>query len=255
MARDLYTLNPQPTYEPGDGGLTNYLGGGLTAPLIPNLDDLMYKSLAQVVTGQKKFGTDTDNTTFEPDGTLKMNGAATVWNDWNLVRDFTPVAGVGVPLRNALVGNLVKDQFLVGDSLQYQSTELLHEWKEGSSLQVHIHWATGGLNDATVRGVKWEIEYSITNPLEQGSGLNTYTVVGTSSLEFTIPANQANRMHRVGTITTIAGANLFIGAQLIIRLKRIAAVSNPAPAADPFVISFGVHFEKDTLGSRETFAK
>lgn len=208
-----------------------------------------------IAKGLKYGGTSTDYTEFEADGTLKMNGSATVWNDWNLSRDFTATAGAGVPTRNTLVGNIVKDQFAVNDALQYMSTELLHDWKEGSDMQIHIHWATGGLNDTTVRGVKWEVEYTVCNPLESGVSPTVFTAAATQSLEVSIPAAQPDRTHRVSTIYTIPGSTLKIGAQLLMRLKRIASVTNPAPAADPFVISFGVHFEADTLGSRSVSTK
>ncbi|MBA4274119.1 MAG: hypothetical protein C0436_00540 [Alphaproteobacteria bacterium] len=201
------------------------------------------------------FGTRLNRTLFEADGTLKMEGDATVWNDWNLSRDFTPTAGAGVPPRNVLVGNIVKDQFAVNDALQYMSTELLHDWKEGSDMQIHIHWATGGLNDATVRGVKWEVEYTVCNPLESGISPTVFPATVTQSAEFSVPAAEPNRTHRVSTIYTIPGSTLKIGAQLLMRLKRIASVTNPAPAADPFVISFGVHFQSDTLGSRTVWGK
>lgn len=208
-----------------------------------------------IAVGLKYGGTATDYSFFEPDGTLVFNGAATVWNDWNMGRDFTPVAGAGVPVRNALVGNIVKDQFAINDALQYASVEILHDWKEGTDLQVHLHWATGGLNDATVRGVKWEIEYTVCNPIESGVAPTAFPAAVTQSLEFSIPANQPNRTHRVSTIYTIPASTLKVGAQLLMRLKRIASVTNVAPAADPFVISFGVHYEADTVGSRAVFSK
>jgi len=208
-----------------------------------------------IAVGLKYGGNATDYSFFEADGTLVFNGAATVWNDWNLSRDFTPTAGAGVPLRNVLVGNIVKDQFAVNDALQYMSTELLHDWKEGTDLQVHIHWATGGLNDATVRGVKWEIEYTVCNPLESGVAPTVFPATVTQSLEFSIPAAQPDRTHRVSTIYTIPGSTLKIGAQLLMRLKRIASVTNVAPANDPFVISFGVHYQADTVGSRTVSSK
>jgi hypothetical protein len=246
--------NPRPIEEPGAGAWVDYLGGGYHQEPFQNPDDVMHKSLAQTVQGQKKFGSETDHTTFEADGTLKMVGDAKVWNDWNLVRDFTPLAGAGVPVRNALVGGIVKDQFAVNDALQFQSVELLHDWAEGSDVEVHVHWALGATNDATVRGVKWQVEYTICNPVEAGGSPTAFSTSTTASQEFAVPAGQADRSHRVGTIVVIPGTGLKVGAHLEMVLKRIAA-TNPAPAADPFLISFGVHYQSDTLGSRETFIK
>lgn len=202
-----------------------------------------------------KFGTDTDHTTFEADGTKVAVGAAMTWNDWNLTRDYTPAAGAGVPPRNTLVGNILKDQFRVNDALQFQSAEALHDWKEGTDLSVHIHWATGGLNDATVRGVKWEIEWAWANPVEGGVGTTVFASSGPQSNEISIPAAQPDRTHRISSIYTIPGTGFTIGSQLMIRLKRIASVTNVAPAQDPFLISFGVHYQADTDGSREMTTK
>ena len=245
--------NPRPTEEPGAGAWVDYVGGGYHQLPLENPDDVVYKSTAQTITGAKKFGTEDDYTTFEPDGTRRAVGAATTWNDWNLSRDFTPTDGAGVPTRAVLAGNIVKDQFAVEDALQFQSAELLRDWKEGSSIEIHIHWATGGPNDGTVRGVKWEVEYLLANPVEAG-GSSTLATPVTVSQEFTIPALQPDRTHRVSTIATVATTGLKVGAMLLMRLKRIAA-AGAAPAADPFLISFGVHYEADTDGSRTTFSK
>jgi hypothetical protein len=177
------------------------------------------------------------------------------WNDWNLNRDFTPNAGAGVPVRNTLVGNIVKDQFAVNDALQMQSQEALHGWKQGTDIRVHIHWALGAANNATVRGVKWEIEWSWANPVESGVGVTAFSSVSTQSMEFVVAANEPDRTHHVGEIYIIPGAGFLIGSQIIIRLKRIASVTNTAPAADPFLISFGIHYQADTDGSSSVFVK
>lgn len=186
---------------------------------------------------------------------LPTGNHLTLWNDWNLSRDFTPNAGAGVPVRNTLVGNIVKDQFAVNDALQFMSAETLHDWKEGTDMSVHVHWADGGLNNATVRGVKWEIEYAVCNPVEGGFGATAYTATVTGSSELTIPANEPDRTHHVSHILTIPGTSLRIGAHIIARVKRIASVTNVAPVNDPFLISFGIHYEADTRGSRSMFTK
>lgn len=178
----------------------------------------------------------------------------TTWNDWNASISGAKVPAANAPTWNALVGNLYAYQFAVNDYIYMEAQEFLHDWKEGTDVQVHIHWATGGLNDATVRGVKWEVEYSVCNPVEGAFGATAYTGTTTASQEFSIPAAQPDRTHRVGTIATISGANLRIGAQIVMRLRRIAAAAT-APAANPFGISFGLHYESDTPGSRSVFTK
>lgn len=177
-----------------------------------------------------------------------------VWNDWNLGIDFTPTAGAGVPQYNTLVGNIKKYQFAVNDAFQWEGTEFLHEWAEGTPIFLHVHWVTGGLNDATARGVKWEAEYTFANPLEATATYSTFASSTTVSAEVAIPANQPDRTHRVSSIATIAVPGIRIGAQFTVRLKRIAAAGT-APVADPFVISLGVHYQRDTHGSRGIASK
>jgi hypothetical protein len=179
----------------------------------------------------------------------------TTWNDWNLSISAAKQPAVNSPTWATLVGNLNAFQFAVNDYLYLESQELLHDWKEGTDLSLHVHWATGGLNDATVRGVKWEIEYTLCNPVEGAFGVTAYTTSTTVSAEFSIPAAQPDRTHRVSHVATISGANIRIGAQLIMRIRRIASVTNPDPDANPFAISFGVHYEADTAGSRSIMTK
>lgn len=178
----------------------------------------------------------------------------TTWNDWNLSISGAKVPAANAPTWNAIVGNLNAYQFAVNDYLHLDAQEFLHNWKEGSDVQIHLHWVTGGLNDATVRGVTWEVEYSVCNPLEDGVAPSTFTSVTIASAEFSIPAAQPDRTHRVGTIAVIPGSTLKIGSQILLRLRRIAAVAT-APAANPFAISLGLHHESDTPGSRNVFTK
>ena len=178
----------------------------------------------------------------------------TTWNDWNLGISGAKVPAVNAPTWATLVGNLNAYQFAVNDYLYMEAQEFLHDWKEGTDVQAHLHWVTGGLNDATVRGVAWEVEYSVCNPLEAAFGASAFTSATVASTEFTIPAAQPDRTHRIGTIATIPGSALRIGAQIIMRLRRVAAVGT-APAANPFAISFGLHYQSDTSGSRTVFSK
>lgn len=178
----------------------------------------------------------------------------TTWNDWNLSISGAKVPAANSPTWNALVGNLYAYQFAVNDYLYMESQEFLHDWAEGTDIHIHLHWVTGGLNDATVRGVKWEAEYSVCNTLEAAFGGSTFTSATVVSSESSIAANEPNRTHRISSIGVIPGANYRIGSQIVMRLRRIAATGT-APAANPFAISFGLHYQSDTPGSRSVATK
>ena len=194
------------------------------------------------------FGGAVNYTEFEADGTLKMNGDATVYADI-VCPVIVRATGTNRPGLQTFIGNILQYQFDVNDYAEIEAVELPHSWKEGSELEIHVHWATGGLNDATARAVKWEIEYAYA-----GMGNGTYTTTATDSAETAIPAATADRTLFYTQIDTFTPTGFGIGTQLVMRLRRIAATGT-APAADPFVLDIGVHYEMDTLGSRVRASK
>jgi hypothetical protein len=157
--------------------------------------------------------------------------------------------GTGTPAYATITGNLKGYQFAVDDYVDCFPAELLHDWKEGTAVEFHCHWLTGGLNDGTVRGVKWEVEYAWANT----SGvLSAATAV---SVETSIAANAAALTHKYTSVASFTPTGGLIGAQIVFRIKRIASVTNTAPAANPFLLSVGIHYQQDTLGSRTQGAK
>lgn len=184
---------------------------------------------------------------FEADGTLKMNGEATVWDDLPPMFMLASKVGATAPTETTFVGNLKQYTFGVNDFVNSQ-TEVLHGYKEGSDMQFHVHIVTNGL-DATDRAVKYEIEYWIANI--DGSSSSTTTITE----EFTIPANTPDRTHFYFDWSTwIPGTGIKIGAYICCRFRRITATGT-APTNNPFVIALGVHHEKDTIGSRVEHTK
>ena len=150
-----------------------------------------------------------------------------------------------VPTWQSFVGNLTAYGFAVDDYLE-STAELLHSYKEGTALEIHIHWATNGL-DVDARAVKWEVEYTIAN---ENTGVFTTNTLLTG--QTTIAANTADRTHLDTSMSaTIAGTGRKIGDVILFRVRRIAATGGlSAPSANPFGLNLGIHYEKDTLGSR-----
>jgi hypothetical protein len=199
------------------------------------------------------IGGESNYTEVESDGTIKHVGTATVYNDINT--GINPRnTGAGRPTLSSFVGNLQEFKFAINDFADVTPIEFLHGWKEGSQIEFHCHWATGGVNDATVRGVKWEIEYTWANISGGGSPeeMSSTTVI---SAETSIASGQAAKTHKYTSVGTLTPAGGKIGAQLCFRIKRIASVTNTAPTDDPFLLSIGIHYEIDTAGSRTTSSK
>jgi hypothetical protein len=132
--------------------------------------------------------------------------------------------------------------FAIDDYLPIESSEVLHGYKEGTDLEIHLHLIQNGLNDATARKAKYTVYYGWADVAE---------VFTTSSLtaELDIPAATEDLKHLYLSMGTITGTNFKKGSALLLTIKRIAGTGTE-PAADPFVVQVGVHYEKDKIGSR-----
>ena len=156
--------------------------------------------------------------------------------------------GANRPTLEPMTGNISEFQFAVNNYADLTPIELMHDWKEGTPIELHIHWATGGTNDATVRGVKWQIEYAY------ASMNSVYSSATTESKETSIAANETALTPKYTSVVTFTPATT-IGTQLSFMVKRIASVDNIAPVDDPFLLSIGIHYQIDTIGSRTMASK
>lgn len=127
----------------------------------------------------------------------------------------------------------------------YGCLELLHSYKEGSDLSPHLHWfpSTNGTGN-----VKWQLEYSITQ--HDGVAIQTSTTLSVNS-----SATGVAWLEKRAEFPDISGTNLMVGNQFVFRLFR-----NPSDGADNYgsdagVLTFGIHFKQNTLGSSSEWSK
>ena len=193
-----------------------------------------------------------NKSTFEDNGTLKFEGDAVVWDDLVIPLSSAKVPAVNAPTWASLIGNLNAYTYAVDDYQEF-AVEMLHSYKEGTNFEFHIHGAINGLVSG-VKGIKFEIEYTIAN-MEGVSNFNVvFPATTTVEAELTIPDATADLTSFYFDIADITGTTYNIGATIVGRLRRIIAVG-AAPAADPFITQVGVHYVKDTVGSREEYTK
>lgn len=225
-----------------------------TDDAVSALENVTVKTLGnQTVAGNKRFsgetkmGTASNHTKFETDGTMVFAGDATVWDDLVSPLLVAKTGNQNIPSFSTFKGNLNAYLFNIGDWLQI-STEFLHGYAEGTNFEIHLHWATNGL-EAVDKYVKWEVEYTLANM----SG--TFSTAAVASVEVKIPANTADRTHiYTSLVASVTGTGYKIGTIFMARIRRISSTGDQ-PNAHPFAISLGVHFEKDTVGSRTETAK
>jgi hypothetical protein len=122
--------------------------------------------------------------------------------------------------------------------------ELPHGYKEGTDLYPHVHWQP---NDNNVANVKWQVAYAIA-PVG-----GNFTVTGSSAgVEATVDSTS----HLLTTLApVIPGLNLKIGSIIACRLFRDATDPQDTYTGLANLLSFGIHFQKDSLGSRQIATK
>lgn len=160
--------------------------------------------------------------------------------------------GAGKPTLANFSGNVNQYQMAINDISELRPVELKHDGKEGTQIELHVHWGTNGL-DVTDRGVKWEIDYTWANALAAG-GTTAFAAVTTVSTETQIPANTPDKTHMYTSVVSFT-PTWKIGVLVLMSLKRIASVTDPTPTSDPWVFMVGIHYQVNTLGSRQISTK
>ena len=158
------------------------------------------------------------------------------------------VIGAGTPSYQSLQGNITMLQWAVNDAEQITSQEMIHSWREGSTVYWHIHIVTGGTNIDN-RYHQWSLEYTGAN---YAGTLPANTTVNSGDL--LIPANTPANTHLIYTIASWTPSTLRIAAHIKARLKRIAATGT-APTANVFCEMLQMHVETDSSGSRQATVK
>ena len=156
--------------------------------------------------------------------------------------------GTGIPSLTTLQGNVTAPQWEVNDYNVCEGQELIHGWKEGSTVYWHVHFITNG-SDGTNRYVKWTVEWFWVNI----NGVLSDTIT-TTSPDILIPANTTSKTMFIGSIGSYTLTNARIGGHVFARLTRVAA-SGTAPSNNPWCSMLQMHVEVDTLGSQQISAK
>jgi hypothetical protein len=220
---------------------------------IPNAK-IARKNRNNVFTAINTFGVAPNYIQIDADGELTMNGTATIFQDVNTGFAGAKVPAVNAPSWTTFIGNINAYTFAVSDYIDVEAMEVPHGWKEGSDIEIHLHWATNGNNDATVRGVKWEIEYTWANNLTAG-GTTAFGSIAAVSAETSIAASEPTLTNKYTSVVTFTPTGGKVGMYIKLRIKRIASVTNTAPASNPFGLAVGLHTQLDTIGSKTISAK
>jgi len=124
----------------------------------------------------------------------------------------------------------------------YGSFEIPHTYKEGTDLEVHLHWSPDSTNTGNC---VFNFAYTIANMNGTfgAEATKTFTQAGSGTI---------NKHQYVSNNTNIDGSALYIGGIIVFALSR---PTGDAFTGNAFLHSIGVHYEIDTMGSRQRGTK
>jgi hypothetical protein len=193
-------------------------------------------------------GVSTNRLSIDTNGFLSFDGDAQAWNDIN-----TPGTALGagtsapdlIPFYAS--GNIRGYGFDGSTTLEqlYGDGEILHDWTEGGSIYPHIHW----MPTTTATGsVIWFLEYTWTNSGD--SSAVPATVSCTNSF-----TNNIIWTHQMSHFPAIGGEGKTIGSSFSFRLYRDPAGAGDVYPGDAALRNIGIHYRKNTVGSRSIGTK
>lgn len=196
--------------------------------------------------GGNKLGGTADYTEVEDDGTLHFVGAATVWDDVNVGSvSLGAAASAPDPVQIASSGIYVKgfDGNVTAEQL-FGEMELPHDYLEESDFVPHVHWMP---SSTAVGTVMWQMTYLCAGDGDTDSAGTTITVLADA------PGVAYKRQR--ADFGTVSGAGHAIGDQFTFRLFRVPTEDEDSYPDDALVETIGIHYQKDTCGSRQITTK
>jgi len=251
------------TGNAGTNAATNFVGTTDAKDLVLKTNNTSRVNVSS--DGITKIGDVTGGnvTKFEADGTLVLEGAATVWDDFLVNPDATSRGGSKTPVWGGTSGNEFKDNgsgsqgvFLwMFSALQeqevYFTVQLPHKYKVGTDLYPHVHWTTAtGTPSRT--NVVWGLEYTV---IKIGSHFPNTTISTGNSIIGGIPTITGTGQHLITSLPVISGTAIDISTVIVCRLYRATGDSNDTFANEVGLLSMDFHYQIDTEGSRSEYTK
>jgi len=201
-----------------------------------------------------------NNMVIEADGTMRLDNAATVWNDLMVFPDATTKGGSNPPewgtalMKNAAGTSKGVYLWMFASNQEEElhfTVQLPHDYKVGTDIHPHVHWTTvAGVPSAT--NVVWGLEYTLV--AVGGSFPNTVTILANTLIPECSPPTGTGQ-HLISPFSPVSGAGLGISSILVCRLFRATGnISDTFPNAVG-LLGFDVHYEQDTQGSRDQWTK
>lgn len=230
----------------------------LLADSLPNEHAIMPPAMAISITGSTvasplNVGFPPNYAYFLTDGTFRVTGSATAWEDLR-VDGLNTRAGVVAPTDETgfrgnsafQVRNFVHNQ---ADEVQFD-VQFPHTWNVGSTVSPHVHFSPWITGTASVQAVRFILDYYWGNidevfPTGSSTFVMEYTWTGSFQWKHLIAEH-------VGTDLSGAGKNF--SSIMKCRLYRDNTITNNL-AGKATLLYFDIHYEVDSMGSSQEYVK
>jgi hypothetical protein len=206
--------------------------------------------------GNTRIGDGTNNTFIESDGSLSYEGTATRYDDLRVPVNSTTAGDTNPPdwvkLRDD--GGSSQGVFIPWFNKSYQEElyfvlQMPHSWKEGTDIYPHIHWVVkSNVGDTNV---SWGLEYTWSNAGEVFG--NSTIITGFTRAVGSGLAYQHN-ITSLGVLSPSSTSDK-ISSFLVCRVFRDASSGNDDYSSDAGLLEIDFHYQIDSDGSRELYAK
>lgn len=207
--------------------------------------------------GNIKLGGDANYTNIESDGSLRMHGSATTFNDLTIPITSTKRGGTKDPDFNEFKDNGSGSQGVFGFDFDddteeelYFMVQMPHSWVEGTTIYPHVHWASDNANVGTDK-VRWGLEYTWSNVGEEFP--LTTIIYGEDPIAQCDPVLE--NYHAITPLGGITAAGKTLSSILVCRVFRHANHANDNFNRDANLLMLDFHFEEDAFGSRTEYGK
>lgn len=184
-------------------------------------------------------------------GAIELQGVATVWEDLRGPAHTLRAGGAGVPgfaqIKDNGAASTGVFAFHFDDTAEeylFFGFQIPHAYKEGTDIYFHVHWAPTNANVGTVR---WGLEYTWAN--QAAVMANTVLVYINQAV------NNEDDKHIRTDFAAISGAGKTISSMLMCRVFRHAGDGADTYVGDAALLEVDIHYERDTMGSREIVTK
>lgn len=194
----------------------------------------------------------------ESDGSITLEGEATVWEDVRVAATSTLASNANPPVYERIINNGKGSRGVMAwffenvDREQDQQeiffeVQLPHQWRSGSGIRPHVHWLP--TDNSSTGSVRWGLEYS-------WAGINepfapTTIIYGTSR-----PIKRGESgFHLITPLPEVDGTGKGISSMLLCRLFRDSSHPDDTYKGWAGFLEFDFHYEVSSLGSREEYIK